>query len=328
MDLEAKNRENLDAIMRLMKRAVRSKQFALVFVNCNTLTDQNRYIKELRQHCLEEEITLTDIELWNRKPIENLRSVIVAYLNQEFPEGTPSRLAIQVTGLEVSILLDADERYPAVLQTMNLGREGYRRLFPHPLLIWLPDYAMTKLATVAPDFWSVRSGSYTFFSDEKTDPSDELERVVAKGNDLTTWQDKIGQIPLIERILEWKGTLPPETVTDLKLKLGDAYYFIGRLEKAQGCYEEALTSIPDADLDRKGTAFNGLGLVHTDLGNFSKAIDYLTRYLELREGQGKLDAQAVGYNHLGLAYHKQGDYDQAIAYYQQALQINQKIGKP
>ena len=315
--------------MRFIRRAVRSKQFALIFANCSVLTEQNGYIDELSHRSLEADITLVNIELWREMPIKNLREVIAEHLNREFPGGLPDRLAIQVSGLELSILLDADERFPAVLQTLNLGREGYRVELPYPLLIWLPDYAYIKLARVAPDFWSVRRGSYPFLSDKKVDRFDDLDQVIGEGKDITLWQDKMGQIPLLERILEGIEAPPPETETDLKLKLGDAYRFIGRMENARPYYEEALRLSREelGDTDREGSALNGIGLVHTEEENFSEASDYLTQYVELREKQGKREGQAVGYNHLGLVYDKQGDYDQAIEYYQQALQINSDFGK-
>ena len=37
---------------------------------------------------------------------------------------------------------------------------------PHPLVIWLPDYAVTAVAALAPDFWAWRSGVFEFETGE------------------------------------------------------------------------------------------------------------------------------------------------------------------
>jgi tetratricopeptide (TPR) repeat protein len=327
------NQKQIDSIMRLIRRGVMSSRFTLIFANCTSLIDQNHYMEEIRRGCTAAGITLTDVDLWSRRPIRNLREFIEEHLGRNFPGGLPPRLAIQVSGLEISILLDTDERSPAVLQTLNLAREGFREKLPYPLLIWLPDYAYVKLAKVAADFWSVRNGSYTCQYDAKADSSLGLDHIIAEGKDITLWQDKLGQIPLIERALEGikepELRRIPEVYTDLKLKLGDAYRYIGRAEKALLYYQEALKLSQETlrDLEREGNALNGLGLIYIEMGNFQQAITHLEEYLNLRRQQSKQDAQAIAYNHLGLVYDRQGDYERAVEHYNRALEIDRKLGK-
>jgi tetratricopeptide (TPR) repeat protein len=72
--------------------------------------------------------------------------------------------------LELSI--PSSEAYPPILGHLNYYRELYREQVPHPLLIWLPEYALTALARGAPDFWAWRSGLYELTPDrEETDDS-------------------------------------------------------------------------------------------------------------------------------------------------------------
>ncbi len=165
MNIEEQNQQNFESVMRLFRRAVKARKFALCFATCDSIAEQNHYIKELRQGCAELEIMLVDVSLWNKGVITNLRQIVHETLKTRFPDGDiPPNIAIHVTGLEISILLDPDEQFPTVLQTMNMGREAFVNEFPCPLLIWLPDYAYTKLATIAPDFWSIRHGSFIFTS--------------------------------------------------------------------------------------------------------------------------------------------------------------------
>ena len=124
--------------------------------------------------------------------------------------------------------------------------------------------------------------------------------------DISEWRDKTAQIPLIERILESSKLLLGEIETDLVLKLAEAYRFVGKTNKARENYEKALVlSQGQSDTDREGTAFNGLGLVYTDLGEFGQAIQNFEHYLALRYRNS--EALAVGYNHLGFAQYKQGE---------------------
>jgi hypothetical protein len=48
-----------------------------------------------------------------------------------------------------------------VLRQLNLARDRFRGL-PCPLVFWLPDTALTRLAQGAPDFWAWRSGTFDF----------------------------------------------------------------------------------------------------------------------------------------------------------------------
>jgi len=69
-------------------------------------------------------------------------------------------VCILVTGLERSIKRD-DPNSP-LLAHLNLARELYLNYVSHPLVLWLPEYALTVLARTAPDFWAWRSGVFEF----------------------------------------------------------------------------------------------------------------------------------------------------------------------
>jgi hypothetical protein len=64
--------------------------------------------------------------------------------------------------LEVSFGTDELSEYPPVLQDLNFVRDAYSTSVPYPILFVLPDYAITRIAKYAPDFWAGRSGVFTF----------------------------------------------------------------------------------------------------------------------------------------------------------------------
>src|SRR5207237_338124 len=152
--------------------------FWLGFVKSNTPA-QRRRLAALCKDLLEPlKIRVLEIEL--TEPITDLLPVLRerlaqehAALNEDMPpseapaptseastSSSQTKLAIFVYGLERSI--PSREAYPPLLSSLNLNRELFRQQVPHPLLLWLPDYALTALARKAPDFWAWRSGLYEF----------------------------------------------------------------------------------------------------------------------------------------------------------------------
>jgi hypothetical protein len=63
-------------------------------------------------------------------------------------------------GLEHSIGMTGE--YPPMLVALNVMRDAYVIDVPHPLLLCLPSYAVTRLGLYAPDFWDWRSGMFLF----------------------------------------------------------------------------------------------------------------------------------------------------------------------
>ena len=81
------------------------------------------------------------------------------------PDTVPfAKRAVFVAGLEYGIPFDQPNA--RILAELNLGRDPFLRDVPHPLVIWLPDYAVTAVARFAPDFWAWRSGVFEFETGE------------------------------------------------------------------------------------------------------------------------------------------------------------------
>ena len=316
----------LTSIARLTLRAAKFKRFALIFAICDSLEEQENKTIELQEFCDTQNVKLTELNLFHKEPIVNLKTEIQYHLQEKKIESTDIPLGIQVTGIDLSIVLDLDEKAPAVIQTLNMAREGFRDNLPYPIIIWLPEYAYAKIATIAPDFWSVRQGSYTFSTSETS--SYILNKIESGDKNLTVWQDKISKIPVLERALILRDNL--DLKNELFIKLGEAYYFIENYKKAQISFEKALETIltnedPD-QLEKKARALSKLSLIYSDYGQASKAIDTITQYIKITKSLEKPDLLAIGYNHMGLIHDRQKQYEKAIAAYEQALKINQAEG--
>ena len=76
----------------------------------------------------------------------------------------------------------------------------------------------------------------------------------------------------------------------------------------------------------KAYALNNFGIIYADHGDYSKAIDYYTRSLKIKEKLGNKKGIASSLNNIGLIYSGQGDYSKAIDYNTRSLKIQEKLG--
>ncbi|MDY7096314.1 MAG: tetratricopeptide repeat protein [Acidobacteriota bacterium] len=99
--------------------------------------------------------------------VVRLRGQAVDLLSEiERVDQEPNR-PLFVLGFERSI--PSGQEFPPALTHLNMARENFRDL-PFPVVLVLPDYALTKLAREAQDFWAWRSGVFEV-------PSEALEPV-------------------------------------------------------------------------------------------------------------------------------------------------------
>ena len=75
-----------------------------------------------------------------------------------------------------------------------------------------------------------------------------------------------------------------------------------------------------------GQNLNNIGFVHSDKGDYEKALDYYGRSLGIQEKIG--DKRGMGYslNSIGIVHSNKGDYDKALDYLEKSLAIQKEIG--
>jgi formylglycine-generating enzyme required for sulfatase activity/tetratricopeptide (TPR) repeat protein len=279
MNSDAQNQEVLKRILRAIELATKYHDFALYFVQCQLLTDQDNHINYLKEQCNEKGVELLKVNL-SRKIIENPREEILKELNETFPNGNPDKLAIAVTGLEASILTDDNYESPAVLQILNMGREHYARDMPYPSLFWLPDYAITKIALGAPDFWAWRSGDVDeLVSGEKAKRQAINEAI--QSHEPSKLDAGIYQIIMFERLIDGhpgseNGTNEQKSeYRKLQYRLGGAYNFLEKYPRAHQHYRRALEiGKLSSDFAQQGKELNAIGRVCLAMGKMQKSLNY------------------------------------------------------
>jgi tetratricopeptide (TPR) repeat protein len=90
---------------------------------------------------------------------------------------------------------------------------------------------------------------------------------------------------------------------------------------------EALTySEKQADLKFKANSLTNLGIYHTLIGEYEKALDYLFSSVKIRESLNDKRGLASCYNAIGIIFEEGSDFAQALDYHMLALKLNEELG--
>lgn len=266
-----------------------------------------------------------------RPPLPTLHELAATY--RTGTDGDEPKLVIFLTGLELSIPYN-DPNAPALAQ-LNLGRDFFPRELPHPLLIWLPDFALTAIARHAPDFWSWRSGLFEFAGTEieRTDALSRHTRNEWNWTEVSNLraEEKLVRRSLLESLLDDYLQQPPSArrdreLADLYFSLGQIYHLLGDLPQALNYYEQALTlQLKIGDRAGEEMTLNNIAVTALDLDDYATALYYLELALVISQEIGDRSGEGRSLNNISQIYDALGDYTTALHYLQQALVINQEI---
>jgi len=254
--------ESEGLIIRRLTRALDyAEGFWLGFVKCNTRAQKRKAIAACQELLRPLGIRVIEIEL--TAPTDDLLPILRERLTRETSgsegreassnvangsTGNQQKIAFFVSGLEHSI--SSADAYPPILSSLNLKRELFRQQVPHPLALWLPDYALTALARKAPDFWAWRSGLYEFA------PERELteESLAPLRHEPSHVRSSLSQKAKCERLAMLKGLLAD-------------YRELGNSSHERHMHANILQDI---------------GLVHQDLGEWLEAREVHEESLKIR----------------------------------------------
>lgn len=76
----------------------------------------------------------------------------------------------------------------------------------------------------------------------------------------------------------------------------------------------------------KASAYNNIGLVYDDKGEFPKAMEFFLKALKINEETGDKKRTAGVLSNIGNIYKTQHDFPKALSYFFKALKINEEIG--
>ncbi|HEX8354462.1 MAG TPA: tetratricopeptide repeat protein, partial [Pyrinomonadaceae bacterium] len=349
-DLETRPEPDAKVVRRLVRALDYSKGFWLGFAKSNTHAQRRRLAALCRDLLEPLKIRVLEIEL--TEPVTDLLPVLRERLAREHAandEDTKTggalptsgeasaaarwpKLAIFVHGLEHSI--PSREAYPPLLSSLNLKRELFRQEAPHPLLLWLPDYALTALARQAPDFWAWRSGLYEFAPERET-AEQSLEVVRGEAIHVTK---SLSQQAKHERLVMLKGLLDDyrELGNGLRERSAsmDILNEIGLLHEALGEWAEAEQAYGDSliisrslnDAAGEAIALHNMGGIAQNRGEVEEARRLYSESLEICKRLGNQRGIADTLHELGRLAQSQGEAGEARRLYSESLEIGRRLG--
>jgi len=308
------------------------EKLTIGFVEVNFAKDRDGLIDIITTHPQCQDVQFEVVNLSDPN-LRFVRDAIVEELNK-IPRDEDKKLVLIIIGLEKSIGMSGD--YPPVLQDLNFVRDAFTASVPHPILFVLPDYAITRLAKYAPDFWAWGRKVFHFETGQLT-RDEAIHQTIGSDKMLGSLElsQKQERIDLLQRLLmEYYPSGYSDTGANLKtrinilIQLGQAYSSQGEFAKAREHLEQAIELASDNEnlVSLHATALYELGIIPLNQGRFQDAIALFQQSLELQRRLGDVQAEAATLNSLANIHIQQGKIEKAIALFQQSLELQQRIG--
>jgi tetratricopeptide (TPR) repeat protein len=299
--------------------------FALYFVVCDPVETRPRLMDEL-----EERIAPQSVE---RIAVPKETKSLLHFLEKYDFSARPDLLFLY--GLENQISGAAHPRSHPLLLNLNTSRNSFEAVVPVPVVFFVPVHVMNAIIQGAPDFFSVRSGTYTFAltADDRESlvqtlngrdwitvvgiPSEEKEAEIQKGENLLS---VYRALPASERV--------PQDEARLLNSLARLYQAQGQLAEAEILYQQTLETAKNTlppEHPYIAASLNNLAHLYQMQGRFAEAEPLYQKALETAKNtlsEGHLDVAAT-LNNLAVLYKEQGRFAEAEPLYQEVLQMHQ-----
>jgi tetratricopeptide (TPR) repeat protein len=301
-----------------------AEKFSLLFVRCNQPVQRQRLMAAVRKQL--PQMTIQEIHL--REPISHLLDEI----RQQMTEPPPN--AIFVTGLEHS--LPSLEHAPAspFVANLNVARDLFTRDLPCPLVLWVPEYVLIAITQGAPDFFSIRSGVFSFVvvpSEAVPLTRSLLDGTIGDARNLSA-KEKQERIQEIEALLSDFQNLPfsqrdRRTEAQLLDRLGLLFFDLGNFQEAEKKFRDS-SELWQAIGDGSSlvNSYHHLGMLAQARGTYGEALTWYRQALAINEKLGNRANMTTSYHHLGMLAQARGAYDEALTWYRQALALDEALG--
>jgi tetratricopeptide (TPR) repeat protein len=299
-----------------------SKEFKFAFAEINFPPDNDNLIAALAKQPTCQSIQFAVINLDDPELHFLLSELTLAVAKIE--REPAKKLVLIVRGLEKSIGTTGD--YPHVLANLNYARDSFTTAIPHPIIFLLPDYAVTRFALFAPDFWAWTAATFKFkttqvvldraIEQSQIDPG--ITRTYAK-------PERSDRVDLLERLLQEypEGTeASSRTRLEVLNQLGAAHKSTRDFDTATIYFEQALELSRELGYDRgEANALYDLGAVCCYLRKYAESRILLKQSLVIKEKIGDGRSNARIYHLLGSVAQELREWEEARTNYRQALVI-------
>jgi tetratricopeptide (TPR) repeat protein len=254
------------------------------------------------------------------------------------PNNSKPRVVV-IRGLEQSIGVLGE--YPPVLVDLNFSRDAYRRRVPYPILFVLPDYAITRIARFAPDFWAWKSVEFQLSIPVVIEAGIKFEAIITSipfddiVSDISPEEDRSlvssERFDLLNHLLT-EFTEQNGTRADLLLQRSEAHishtqYLEAKVDAlaALKIYQSMVREVAQNKKRQmnEANALQVLSQIEYLFGKYEEGEQYAKTALEIRENQLGKDHPYVAssLNNLANIYKAQGRYNDAEPLYMKSLEI-------
>ncbi len=321
--------------LRALARAIElADGFSLLFACCNQPSTQHFLITELKAQFPNFHFK----EIHFKKAISHL----LDELNRTDTSNPPYD-AILISGLEYSFSTAEKAYTTPFVANLNAARNSFGVTLTCPLVLWISEYIITAITQGAPDFFSVRSGIYHFAAmPENTSIS--TQSLTLGGNWKTanlSLDEKSERTHTIKRLLSDNQQLEQtkhnlRTEAQLRNRLGELYYTLGRWHDAEQLYQRSLECYKQIeDKAGEGATLGQIGNIYSHQEKWKQAEEYYKKSLAIHKEIGDQINEAAMLNNLNLGnlYAHQGHQEhqeklsEVKKFYQQNLELFQKLGE-
>ena len=319
-----------------------AEKFTIGFVSVNFLSDRETIVQSLQQHPNCQDIQFVRYT-FDSENLRFLQDELIQKLS-ELRREPDKKIVLLLTGLEASIKMVGElGDYPPMLVDLNYVRDGFTTNVPYPMIIFLPDRALSRIAEFAPDFWAWRRVVIRFKSSSKFVKSrvDQFRRssLNQEGEGDIVDKDSISRtnldvIPRFLMELDPGGSLAQDKEykslkSELMAKLGISHYEQDNLDIAKDLLIKSLEteSFEKPKID-KPEAFRYLGMIERQQKNFEEALKRF--HQSINESRNLEDAHSPGFKNslqsaivgCGKTYRLMERYSEAISDFNRAIELD------
>jgi tetratricopeptide (TPR) repeat protein len=324
---------NQEAINELATFAQIYQGFTLAFAEVNFALDVQVLLKVLKNHPRCQDVHFVVIEITDPE-----LEFVLLELKEGLQQATlepDKKIVIVVLGLERAIGFVETEKTPEVLENLNFARNVFTEQLPYPIIFVLPDYAVTRLARGARDFWAWASAVIAFRSGRQT--IEQVHRQVLEpkrsfsSDAKPVKQERIDT--LLRLLTQYQPTLgkPDAEVAPLRLnileELANAYLSLCDGQKAEHFFTEALSLAQSLGNQwTQANALFGLGRTLALLGSHYEALKHYEQVLGLFKVLDDRLNEANTLHEIGDMLQLLRRSQEALNRYDEALKLYKVIG--
>jgi len=328
------NDENLQELATFVDFA--GEKFTPCFVSVTFSGDRATIIEALRTHPSCQDVQFV-VFRFDDPQLRFLRDELVKELPKVERE-PGKKLVLLLTGLESSIGMVGD--YPPMLADLNFVRDGFKTAVPHPVVIFLPDESLRRLAEFAPDFWAWRMAVVRFKSVAESvrsrvrqfvGQSDKINVALAQDTSHRALDSQIKRDIIPRLLMEYEsGDLGQDEElksfkSELMTDLGIVLYDDDNLNVAKDILKKTLAAgdFRESTLT-KPQAYCYLGAIERRQSNYREALKLLNKSIEGFEQKRHSDYQkglARAIANRGATYREIEQYSEALSDFKRAIEL-------